>query len=97
MVKNVDKGTEFFTVLVKNYLKDNNIKLFATHSEEKAQIVERLNRTIKGTMFRYFTIILNKNILISFKTLYRNTMRLTTEVPKWLLKMLTKIKKLKSG
>ena len=92
-----DKGTEFFNVLVKNYLKDNNIKLFATHSEEKAQIVERLNRTIKGTMFRYFTIILNKNILISFKTLYRNTMRLTTEVPKWLLKMLTKIKKLKSG
>ena len=37
-----DKGTAFFNVLVKTYLADNNIKLFATHSERKAQIVERL-------------------------------------------------------
>ena len=47
-----DKGTGFFNVLVKTYLADNSIKLFATHSERKAQIVERLNRTIKGIMFR---------------------------------------------
>ena len=38
-----DKGTEFFNVLVQTYLADNNIKLFATHSERKAQIVEILN------------------------------------------------------
>ena len=50
-----DKGTQFFNVLVKIYLANKNIKLFATHSERKAQIVERLNRTIKGIMFRYFT------------------------------------------
>ena len=51
----MDKGTEFFNVLMKTYLANNNIKLFATHSERKAQIAERLNRTIKGIMFRYFT------------------------------------------
>ena len=49
-----DKGTDFLNVLVKTYLAKNNTKLFATHSERKAQIVERLNRTIKGIMFRYF-------------------------------------------
>ena len=43
---------------MKTYLADNNIKLFATHSEQKAQIVERLNRTIKKIMFRY---VIKKN------------------------------------
>ena len=40
---------------MKSYLENSNIKLFATHSEGKGQIVERLNRTIKGIKFRYFT------------------------------------------
>ena len=40
---------------MKTYLADNNIKLFAKHRERKEEIVERLNRTIKGIMFRYFT------------------------------------------
>ena len=31
------------------------MNLFAKHSERKAQIVERFNKTIKGLMFRYFT------------------------------------------
>ena len=43
---------------MKTYLADNNIKLFATHSEQKAQIVERLNRTIKKIIFRY---VIKKN------------------------------------
>ena len=51
----MDKGTEFFNVLVKTYLGNNNIKLFAILNELKAQIIERLNRTIKGIMLRYFT------------------------------------------
>ena len=49
-----DKGAELFNALVKVYVADNNFKLFATHSEPKAQIVERLNRTIKEIMFWYF-------------------------------------------
>ena len=94
-----DKGTEFFNVLIKTYLATNNIKLFATHSERKAHIVERLNRTIMGIMLRYFTKKKKTQevILISLKTLRPYTMHLTTETSKWLLKMLTKIKKPKSG
>ena len=41
--------------MVKTYLENNNIKLFAIHSEQKIQIVEILNGTIKGIMLRYFT------------------------------------------
>ena len=36
-------------------VKEEKIKLFATHSERKAQIVERLNRTIKRILLQYFT------------------------------------------
>ena len=39
----MDKGTEFFNILMKTYLANDSIKLFATHSQRKAQIVERLN------------------------------------------------------
>ena len=54
-VLQTDKGTEFLNVSVKNMLKMNNIKLFYTNSERKASIVERLNRTFKGLMYKYFT------------------------------------------
>ena len=50
-----DKGTEFLNVPVKSLLAERNIKLFTTNSERKASIVERLNRTLKGIMFRYMT------------------------------------------
>ena len=50
-----DKGTEFLNSLVKNFLMKKNIKLFATNSERKASVVERLNRTMKSIMFKYFT------------------------------------------
>ena len=36
-------------------LKSHNIKLFTTFSERKASVVERLNRTLKARMWRYFT------------------------------------------
>lgn len=50
-----DKGTEFLNSTVKSMLKKKHIKLFTTNSERKASIVERLNRTIKSIMFKYFT------------------------------------------
>ena len=66
-----DKGKKIFNVLMKTYLADYNIKLFATYSERKPQTVERLNRTIKGIMFRYFTKnSTQEGILIFFKTLH---------------------------
>lgn len=34
---------------------ERGIKLFTTNSERKASVVERLNHTLKGLMFKYFT------------------------------------------
>ena len=51
-----DKGTEFINVTVQNFLSRNDIKFYTSENENiKASICERLNRTIKEKMFRYFT------------------------------------------
>lgn len=50
-----DRGSEFLNSQVKSLLKSKNIKLFSTNSERKASVVERVNRTLKGIMFKYFT------------------------------------------
>ena len=50
-----DKGSEFLNVHVRSILAERDIKLFTTNSERKASVVERLNRTLKGIMFRYMT------------------------------------------
>ena len=50
-----DKGLEFYNPRVKRLLARKNIKLFSTHSDTKASIVERFNRTLKTRMFQYFT------------------------------------------
>ena len=95
-VMQTNKGTEFFNVLMKTYLANNNVKLFTTHSERKAQIVERLNRTIKGIMFRYFT---KENTRRYIDILQDTASQCNASYHRsiMLLKMLTKIKKFKSG
>lgn len=50
-----DKGTEFYNRDLENLLKAEGIKLFSTNSQRKASVVERLNRTIKTLMWKYFT------------------------------------------
>ena len=40
---------------VQSFLKQNGIDFFTTNSEQKASIVERFNRTMKGRMYKYFT------------------------------------------
>lgn len=50
-----DKGTEFINVKVQSFLKKYNIHFFTTNGEKKASIVERLNRTLKLRMFKFFT------------------------------------------
>ena len=57
--------------MVKTYIADNNIMLFATHSEPKAEIVERLIRTIKGIMFGISQRKTREGILISFMKLFQ--------------------------
>ena len=50
-----DQGTEFFNQHFKALLKDKDIELYNTYNETKASVVERLIRTLKTRMWRYFT------------------------------------------
>ena len=51
-----DRGSEFYNKTVKEYLDKEGIHLFSTENYDiKAAIVERLQRTIKEKMYRYFT------------------------------------------
>lgn len=51
-----DKGSEFIANTVRKFLRDNDIKYYvAQNPDVKACFVERLNRTLKTRMYRYFT------------------------------------------
>lgn len=51
-----DKGTEFVNRVVKDYLKSKNIYFFNTlNSQTKSNYAERVIKTFKNMMYRYFT------------------------------------------
>ena len=50
-----DKGTEFTNHLVQKYLKEEDVIHFVTHNEVKANYAERVIKTLKGRIFKYFT------------------------------------------
>ena len=50
-----DKGSEFLNRIFQQFLRKNDIHFFTTHSEPKAQVCERFNRTLKTKMWKYFT------------------------------------------
>ena len=50
-----DKGREFKNSTVQSLFKSLHIHHFVTHNEVKANYVERLNRTLKLRLSRYFT------------------------------------------
>jgi hypothetical protein len=50
-----DQGTEFFNKPFQTLLNGENIQLFNTFNETKASVVERVIRTFKTKMWRYFT------------------------------------------
>lgn len=49
-----DSGGEFLSKKVEAFLKKENIHLYTSKNEVKSAIVERVQRTIKGYLFRYF-------------------------------------------
>jgi hypothetical protein len=49
-----DKGGEFTSKSIEKYFKDNQIIHFITHNPVKANFSERLIRTIKKRLFKYF-------------------------------------------
>ena len=50
-----DKGTELVNVSFQNYLKKEGIDFYVATNELKAAVVERLSRTLKSKLYRYFT------------------------------------------
>ena len=50
-----DQGTEFLNRHFRALMKEEDIELYNTYNETKASIVERLIRTLKTKMWRYFT------------------------------------------
>ena len=49
-----DDGKEFYNIGVKSLLEKHDIKYFSTLSDKKAAVVERFNRTLKTSMWKYF-------------------------------------------
>lgn len=50
----VDLGKEYYNKTFQNFLKANNIQLFSVHSDKKAAIVERFNRTLMMRISKWF-------------------------------------------
>jgi hypothetical protein len=50
-----DKGSEFTNHVVQQYLKDQGVGHFVTQNEVKANYAERVIKTIKGRIYKYFT------------------------------------------
>ena len=50
-----DRGSEFSNRWVRSYLKRENVKHYTTKNETKANFSERVIRTLKAMMYRYFS------------------------------------------
>ena len=57
----VDKGSEFYNISFKKWLKDNDIEMYLIHNEGKSVIVERFIRTLKNKIFKHM-IAISKNV-----------------------------------
>ena len=64
-----DKGKEFLNFHIQNLFRSYNINFFTTHSERKASVVERFNRTIKSLMFKVFTKNNNRRYIDDLTTI----------------------------
>lgn len=53
---NTDQGTEFYNVYFKNLMKKYNVNHYSTYSVKKAAIVERVIRTLKERLYKYFSL-----------------------------------------
>ena len=52
-----DKGTQFVNESFQQYLKKKDIQFSKANNEPKVSVVERVNRTLKSKLYRYFTAV----------------------------------------
>lgn len=50
-----DSGREYINNSVKRFLKEKGVNHYVSHSEYKASVIERFNRTLKNKLYRIFT------------------------------------------
>ena len=53
----VDKGSEFYNISFKKWLKDNDIEMYSIHNKRKSVASERFIRTLKNKIFKHMTAI----------------------------------------
>ena len=71
-----DRGGEFANGMMYEFYKRNGINYFTSWTSVKCSIVERVNRTLKSRMFRYFTYAKTNSyvhILSAFVESYNNS------------------------
>ena len=81
-----DKGTELYNQLLKVVLAINNVTLYSTENDEKSNIVERWNRTMKNIMWKYFTVnntqkyidVLPSMVVEKYNNTYHRSIKLTS-------------------
>ena len=79
----VDNGTEFYNSTFRNLLTALNIQLYSTYSDKKASIVERVQRTIRGRLFKFLTHTKNNRWLEAIHDLvnsYNSSMHSTIKM-----------------
>ena len=59
----VDKGSEFYNISFKKWLKDSNIEMYLIHNEGESIVAERFIRTLKTKIYKYM-IAISKNVYI---------------------------------
>ena len=57
----VDHGSEVYNNKFKNFLKDNDIEMYSTHSEGKSVVTERFVKILKNKIYEHMTTI-GKNV-----------------------------------
>ena len=62
-VLNSDRGPEFIANVVQKYLKAKNVHFFTSHGDMKAANVERVIKTLKVILYRYFDKTLQRHWL----------------------------------
>ena len=79
----VDKGSEFYNSSFKKWLKDNDIKMYSIHNEEKSVAAERFIRTLETKIYKYMTSISKKVYIDKLDDIvneYDNTYHRTTKM-----------------
>ena len=51
----VNQGSDFYNCTFKQWLKDNDIKMYATHNNGKSVFAERFIRTLENKIYKHIT------------------------------------------